>query len=95
MTEGIYLEIENKRALATFVKGAVRNGYLRRFDLRDVADWINETAYPIRVPVNLESVIGVGANPVVKGIFGGNIDKVLSNCIQEAIDAKKGERGGQ
>ena len=85
MGDGVYLTIENEEAMIRFVKGCVRNGYMRRFDLREVVDWIKSTEYPIKVPVNLESVIGVGANAMVKGIFGGNIEKTITKYMKGAM----------
>ena len=85
MNDGVYLTIENQEALFRFVKGCVRNGYLRRFDLRKVADWIKNAEYPIKIPIKLDSVIGIGGNAVVKGIFGGNIERTISKYISEAM----------
>lgn len=85
MNDGVYLTVENSEAMFRFVKGCVRNGYMRRFDLRKVADWIKNAEYPIKIPVNLDSVIGIGANAVVKGIFGGNIERTISKYINAAM----------
>ena len=88
MANGVYLTIEDAETLTAFIKGAVKNGYLRRLDLRDVISWMNRTAYPIRIPVDVDSVIGVGQNAVVKGIFGRNIDSTITKYVKTAMEAE-------
>ena len=85
---GIYLTIEDEMAMRRFVKGAVQSGYLRRFDLRDVVTWIGIAEYPIRVPVNLDSVMMAGRNAVVKGIFGKNIENTITKYMKAAMGTK-------
>ena len=88
MADGFYLTIEDAETLTVFIKGCVKNGYLRRLDLRDVISWMNRVTYPIRIPVNLDSVIGVGQNAVVKGIFGKNIDSTVTKYVKAAMEAE-------
>lgn len=85
MDEGVYLVIENERAMAIFIRGAVKHGYLRRFDLRDVSEWIKTTEYPVKAPVKLEKVISMGGNDFIKGLFGKSIDRVLTKWLKEAM----------
>ena len=82
---GIYLTIEDEPALRRFVKGAVKSGYLRRFDLREIVTWMNNAEYPIQVPVNLNSVMMAGQNAVVKGIFGRNIENTITKYMKAAM----------
>ena len=85
---GIYLTIENGTAMRRFVRGAVKSGYLRRFDLREVVAWIDSAEYPIRVPVNLDSVMMAGQNAVVRGIFGRNIENTITKYMKAAMGAE-------
>lgn len=82
---GIYLTIDDETAMRQFIKGAVKCGYLRRFDLRDVVKWMEETEYPVRVPVNLDSVMMAGQNAVVRGIFGKNIENTITKYMKMAM----------
>lgn len=81
----VNLVFKNREGLVRFIKGAVRDGYLRRFDLREVSDWINRAEYPVTVPVDLKSMIEIGGNPVVRGLFGGSIEKTLTKYVSEAM----------
>ena len=85
MKEGAYLVICDKKTLTQFIKACVHNKYLRSFDLRDVAEWINTTECPVWIKVNDHSVIDIISNAGVKTFFGANIEKVLTKCIKEAM----------
>lgn len=89
MNDKVYLVIEDPGSLTQLIRGAARNGYLRRLDLRDVVEWMRTVEYPIHVPVDLDSVMATGANPVVKGIFGKSIDELITKLVSEAM-AKAG-----
>lgn len=84
---GVYLTIENAESLTAFIKGAVKNGYLRRLDLRDVIAWMNQVSYPIQIQVDINSVVNVGRNAVVKGVFGKAIDETITKYIRTAMEA--------
>lgn len=82
---GVYLTIENVSAMKQFIKGAVKSGYLRKFDLREVATWIANVEYPVKIPVDINSVIAIGQNAVVKGIFGKNIENTITKYLKAAM----------
>ena len=83
----VYLTIEDRTNLVKLLKGAAKYGYLRRLDLREVNDWIDKVEYPIRIPIEVDNIIGVGRNPVVKSVFGNFINKGLTNYITMAMKA--------
>ena len=81
MTNGVFLTIEDKGAMVKLVKGCVRGGYLRKFDLRDVSALIERLEYPLQIPIDVMSVIELGSNKLVRGVFGKQIDEGLTKFI--------------
>ena len=81
----VYLMIEDPESLTKVIRGAVKSGYLRRMDLRDVISWMQKAEYPIRIPVNLDSVMATGQNTIVKGLFGKSIDATVTKYVKMAM----------
>lgn len=79
---GVYLTIETPECLTKMVKRAVNAGYLRKVDLRDVIDLIKTSEYPMQVPIDLDFVLRLGENAVVKHVFGRNIDQAMTDYIR-------------
>jgi len=84
---GVYLTIEDKNSLVLFLKGAARSGYLHKLDLREVNNWINDVQFPVCIPIDVNGIVDVGRNPIVKSIFGKVLDKGLTEYIRKAMEA--------
>jgi len=87
MTEGVFITIKDKAAMKMLVRGCVNGKYLKKFDLRYIADLIDSLEYPLQIPIDIMSVIELSSNKIVKAAFGKQIDDGLTNFIQRLIKA--------
>lgn len=84
----IYLEIGNSEELMEFLREAKRKtGLLKDIPLDKVECVLEEKEFPLRVPVDLDSVIDLAANPMVKKIFGKKIEETTKKAILKAIES--------
>jgi len=84
----IYLEIEDVNGLTEFLQEAKRKtGLLKDISLDKVECVLAEKEFPIRIPVNLDSVIELAMNPVVKKIFGKKIEETTKKALLKAIES--------
>ena len=83
----IYLEIESIEALTEFLQEAkTKTGLLKDIPLDKVECALAEKEFPIRVPVNLDSVIELAMNPIVKKIFGKKIEEATKRTLLKALE---------
>lgn len=84
----VYLEIGNARELMEFLEEAKRKtGLLKDIPLDTVEYVLEEKEFPIRIPVDLNSVIDLAANPVVKKVFGKKIEETTKKALLKAIES--------
>lgn len=84
----IYLEISNAEGLMDFLQEAkTKTGLLKDISLDKVECILAEKEFPIRIPVNLESVLDLAANPIVKKIFGKKIEETTKKALLKAIES--------
>lgn len=43
----------------------------------------NTPEFPIQIPIDLDNVIDLVGNPIVKKMFGPKIDGALTSCLQK------------
>ena len=84
----IYLEIGSLESLTGFIQEAKDAGLLKDISLKKVEDLMSTKAFPVRVPVELDQVVNLMANPMVRKIFGKKIEETTVRTILRA--AKEG-----
>lgn len=77
----VYLEIDSMETLIAFVQDAKGIGLLKDVSLAQVRHKCGKYEFPLRVPVNLNAVIGVAENKIVKVAFGKTIEKMVTDFI--------------
>ena len=83
----VYLEIGDLPSLIEFVQEAKeKTGLLKDISTKKLEVLLSEKEFPIRVPVDLDSVIGLAANPMVKKIFGKRIEETTLRTLLKAIE---------
>jgi len=85
LSKGAYVVVEDPGTLTKFIKICISKGYLRKFNLQSVSNWICSTTYPVRVPIKLEFIFQLGDNAIVKHLFGNLIEKMLTKWLKEAM----------
>lgn len=84
----IYLEIGSLESLTGFIQDAKGAGLLKDISTQKVADLMSSKEFPVRVPVELDQVLKLMANPMVRKIFGKKIEETTVRTILKA--AKEG-----
>ena len=84
----IYLEIGDAESMTAFLEEAKKKtGLLKDISLDKVEYVLSTKEFPIRVPVNLDAVIELAMNPVVKKIFGKKIEETTKKALLKAIES--------
>ena len=82
----IYLEIGSLESLVCFIESAKEAGLLKDISPKKVEDLLSGKTFPVRVPVDLDKVLDVAANPVVRKIFGKKIEETTVRTILRAAN---------
>ena len=84
----IYLEIGDAESMTAFLEEAkMKTGLLKDISLDKVEYVLSTKEFPIRVPVNLDAVIELAMNPVVKKMFGKKIEETTKKALLKAIES--------
>lgn len=82
----IYISIDDPITLADILQEGRKNGLLKDIPSETISGLLRKD-YPIRVPVELDRIMEMVGNPVVRKVFGSKFDKTLSACLQKAMEA--------
>lgn len=84
----IYLEIGDAESMTAFLEEAkMKTGLLKDISLDKVEYVLSTKEFPIRVPVNLDAVIELAMNPMVKKMFGKKIEETTKKALLKAIES--------
>ena len=77
----IFLEIESAEGLTAFLAEAKKTGLLKDIAFRDIEAVIRKKTFPVRIPVNLDAVLNLCRNPLLRKVFGGKIDSTARRIL--------------
>ena len=80
----IKLRIENAESFEKLLVLLKANGLLKDMP-NDVS--FNDELFPLDLALNVEKLIGMIGNPVVRKIFGKRIDTTLMTYLEQIIEA--------
>lgn len=84
----VYLEIGDAESMTAFLEEAKKKtGLLKDISLDKVEYVLSMKEFPIRVPVDLNAVIDLAMNPMVKKIFGKKIEETTKKALLKAIES--------
>lgn len=84
----VYLEIGDKHELISFLADAKKKtGLLKDISLERVESSLSKNDFPIRIPVNLDGVLNLCANPVLKKMFGKKVEETTRKYLKAAMGA--------
>ena len=86
MTGQIYLEIRDLDSLMAFIDEAHRKGFLSQIETKDIRLGLREKSFPVRVPIDLDAVLRLAANPIVKKMFGKIMETTTMRYIRSAME---------
>ena len=82
MNQQIYLEIGDLESLMSFMAEAKRRtGLMKDVSLEKMRQTLSGKDFPMRIPVNLDGVLDLAGNPILKKMFCKNIDQYLTAAI--------------
>ena len=82
----VYLEITDGQEVMTFLTEAKKKGLLKDISAEKVEMALRQKAFPIKVPISLDGIIGLAGNPVVKKMFGRKIDDAAIKYLKAALE---------
>ena len=71
----VSLEIDSLATLIAFLEDAKKAGLLKDVSTAQVEHAFKNKVFPIRVPIDLNAVLAIAGNKVVRTTFGGKIQK--------------------
>ena len=83
----IYLEIENLDGLMLLLSEAKKKGLMKDVSLDKVKAAFANKAFPMRVPVRLDSILELAGNPMLKKMFGKKIENATLGYLEKALGA--------
>ena len=87
MSERIYLEIRDAESLVDFLKEAQkRTGLLKDISPGKLRKALSTKAFPIRIPIDLDGVIDIASNPVLKKMFGRKVEDATKRYLIAALE---------
>ena len=82
----IFLEIDSAEGLVAFVTEAKKTGLLRDISMTEIESITRKKSFPVRIPVNMNAVLDLCKNPILRRLFGAKIDSKAKRYL-EAIKA--------
>lgn len=83
----IYLEIRDADSLVSFLlETQKRTGLLKDISPVKLKEALRNKEFPIRVPVNMNGVLDVAANPILKKVFGKRVEEATRRYIKAALE---------
>ena len=76
-----YLEIGSIDYLIEFIEGVKEVGLLKDISCDKVRSVLSNKDFPIRIPIDLDQVFKIAENPIVRKIFGSQIEKTTIQTI--------------
>lgn len=81
----VNLEIESLDTLIAFIEDAKKVGLLKDISTEQVKRSFGGKAFPIRIPVDIDAVLKVAGNKVVKTVYGNEIQKKTVDILNKAL----------
>lgn len=82
----IYFEIGSMEGLIQFIQDAKGVGLLKDISCEKVKNLLSEKEFPIHIPVEMDKLFDLMANPVVKKMFGKKIEDTAVRTILKAAN---------
>lgn len=81
---GMYLTINSLEDLVNFIVELKRIGLLKEIKSDDILNSFGTKRFPIQIPMNVKGILNLFGNPIVKGVFGKQIDSKVREIYKAA-----------
>ena len=82
----IYLQIEDLESLKSFVRDAKGKGFFKDTSVIKMEESLKDRSFPIQVPIDVDAVLKLAGNPVVKKVFGSKIEEKASEILNIVME---------
>lgn len=83
----VYLEVDDLETLIAFIQDAKKVGLLKDVSTAQVRNIFSKKEFPLRVPVDLNAILNVANNKVVKATFGKRIEAKTVDILNGMLSA--------
>lgn len=83
----IYIEIGNLKSLTNLIAEAKKKGLMKDISIEKVERAFRNKAFPMKVPVQMDEVLELAGNPVLKKMFGKKIENGMLTYLEKALGA--------
>lgn len=83
----IYIEIGNLKSLTNLIAEAKKKGLMKDISIEKVEKAFRNKAFPMKVPVQMDEVLELAGNPVLKKMFGKKIENGMLTYLEKALGA--------
>ena len=80
METKIYITIPDYESLVGILKEGREKGLFKEIVISKYPE------FPIQIPIELNNVLDLIGNPIVKKMFGSKVDHVVSGCLQKVLE---------
>ena len=80
-------EIADRDDLIGVIAEAKRKGLLKNVNVQGVQAELQKVPFPIRIPVDIDAVMAMSGNAIVRKVAGPRIESVLLRTIRAAVAA--------
>ena len=84
----IYLEIGDLQSLIDFLEEAKGIGLLKDISTSKVGTLMSGKEFPVRIPIEIDKVLTLATNPIVKKMFGKKIEETTITCLLKVIETE-------
>ena len=86
MSAKVYITIEDPASLMLVLEEGVKKGLFKSLPVETIGKLLKKT-YPIKVPIELESIIDALGKPMVRKVIGSKANEAVSVCLQKVMEA--------
>lgn len=89
MGKKIYITIDDRSSLMDILKDGLDRGlFAKNMDsFSKAVDMLDEMTFPIRIPIEIDNLLELSGNPIVKKLIGSKLKEAVDICLQKVMEA--------
>lgn len=82
-----YIEVGSLESLTNLIAEAKKKGLMKDISIEKVERAFRNKAFPMKVPVQMDEVLELAGNPVLKKMFGKKLENGMLTYLEKALGA--------
>lgn len=87
MSVKVFIKIEDLETMENLLEEGAKRGLFKNLNVDAIRDLVKERKFPIQIPVELNDILDLAGNPIIKKIFGSKIESAVSECLLKILEA--------